>query len=66
MRQRGLTGVVERTTEMQYLAATYAEMQKNLELLMLAIIVISVLPAVVEVLRERHKARKAAREAREK
>ena len=40
--------------------------QKNLELLMLAIIVISVLPAVVEVLRERHKARKAAREAREK
>ena len=32
VRQRGLTGVVERTTEMQYLAATYAEMQKNLEL----------------------------------
>ncbi len=32
IRQSGLTGVVERTTEMQYLAATYAEMKSNLEL----------------------------------
>ncbi len=32
IRQSGLTGVVERTTEMQFLAATYAEMKKNLEL----------------------------------
>lgn len=32
IRQSGLTGVVERTTEMQYLAATYAEMKTNLEL----------------------------------
>ena len=32
VRQSSLAGVVERTTEMQYLAATYAELQKNVEL----------------------------------